>query len=133
MLQRQNPIVDPSVFRAYDIRGIVGQSLTNESVFLLGQALGSEALEKGEQAIAIGFDGRHSSPVLAEVLAEGILSTGCDVIDVGMVPTPILYYATFVTDTRSGVMITGSHNPPEYNGFKMVIQGETLAEARIQK
>jgi phosphomannomutase/phosphoglucomutase len=132
MLQRQNHLVDPSIFRAYDIRGIVGQSLTNEGVYLLGQALGTEALEKGEQALAIGFDGRHSSPVLAELLSEGILSTGCDVIDVGMVPTPVLYYSTFVLDTRSGVMITGSHNPPEYNGFKMVIRGETLAETRIQ-
>jgi len=124
--------IDHSIFRAYDIRGIVGQTLTLEGVYLIGQALGTEALEKGEQSLALGFDGRHSSPVLAEWLSEGILSTGCEVIDVGSIPTPLLYYATFVLDTRSGVMITGSHNPPEYNGLKIVIQGETLAEDRIQ-
>lgn len=124
--------IDPSIFRAYDIRGIVGQSLTPESYFLIGQALGSEALERGETQIAVGFDGRLSSPLLAEALGEGIVSTGCDVIDVGMVPTPILYYATFVLGTRSGVMVTGSHNPPEYNGCKMVLKGETLAEESIQ-
>lgn len=124
--------VDRSIFRAYDIRGIVGQELSHETVYWLGQALGSEVLEKGETALALGFDGRDSSPALAELLSEGVLSTGCDVIDLGMVPTPVLYYATFVLDTRSGVMITGSHNPPEYNGFKMMIHGETLAEDRIQ-
>jgi len=127
----QQNIIDPSIFRAYDIRGIVGKSLTYESFFLLGQALGSVALEKGEEQIAVGFDGRASSPLLAEALSEGILTTGCDVIDVGMVPTPLLYYATFVSSTRSGVMITGSHNPPEYNGCKMMIKGETLAESAI--
>jgi len=124
--------VDHSVFRAYDIRGIVGQTLTEELVYLIGQALGTEALEQGETAMAVGFDGRHSSPLLAEALSEGILSTGCDVIDVGMIPTPLLYFSTFISPSRSGVMITGSHNPPEYNGLKMVIQGETLAEDRIQ-
>lgn len=125
--------VDRSIFRAYDIRGIVGEGLSNETVFWLGQALGTEALEKGEKGIAVGFDGRLSSPALAEALCEGIISTGCDVMDIGMVPTPLLYYATQVLDTRSGVMITGSHNPPEYNGCKMVIKGETLAASSIQK
>lgn len=124
--------VDRAIFRAYDIRGIVEQSLTRASVRLIGQSIGSVALEKGEKRIAVGFDGRDSSPWLAEALSDGILSTGCDVIDVGMVPTPILYYATFVLDTRSGVMITGSHNPAEYNGLKIVINGVTLAEASIQ-
>jgi phosphomannomutase / phosphoglucomutase len=126
-------LIDHSIFRAYDIRGIVGQSLTPETVYLIGRAIGSEALERGETSIAVGFDGRTSSPLLAEALSEGIISTGCDVLDIGMVPTPILYFATHVVETRSGVMITGSHNPPEYNGFKIVINGETLAEADIQK
>ncbi|HVY54060.1 MAG TPA: phosphomannomutase/phosphoglucomutase [Gammaproteobacteria bacterium] len=125
--------LDSSIFRAYDIRGIVNQSLTLESVYLIGRAIGSQALEKNQNSIAVGFDGRISSPFLAEALCEGILSTGCDVLDVGMVPTPILYYATFALNTRSGVMITGSHNPPEYNGFKIVINGETLAEDSIQQ
>lgn len=131
MIQTSHSI-DRAIFRAYDIRGIVDQSLTNEVIYSLGRAIGTEVLEKAQQSIALGFDGRLSSPRLAEILAEGIISTGCDVIDVGMVPTPLLYYATQVLDTRSGVMITGSHNPPEYNGCKIVINGETLAESSIQ-
>lgn len=125
--------IDPSIFRAYDIRGIVEQSLTSEIAYLIGRAIGAEALEQGENSIAVGFDGRTSSPLMAEALSEGILSTGCDVFDIGMVPTPLLYYSTFVLKARSGVMITGSHNPPEYNGCKIVINGETLAEAGIQR
>jgi phosphomannomutase/phosphoglucomutase len=124
--------LDRSIFRAYDIRGIVDDSLTTEAVYGIGQAVASQALEKGEKALAVGFDGRLSSPHLAEVLCEGILSTGCDVFDIGMVPTPLLYYATFALETRSGIMITGSHNPVNYNGCKIVIQGKTLAEANIQ-
>jgi phosphomannomutase/phosphoglucomutase len=126
------PVVDASIFRAYDIRGIVGKTLTPESVYAIGQVLGSLALEQGEKRMALGRDGRFSGVALGKALCQGILSTGCDVIDVGMVPTPLLYYATFVLETRSGVMLTGSHNPPEYNGLKMVINGKTLAESAIQ-
>lgn len=133
MESNQEIFIDRSIFRAYDIRGLVSPSLTADVVYRLGQALGTEALEKGEKAMALGFDGRHSSPLLAEILAEGILSTGCDCLDLGCLATPILYFATFVLETRSGVMITGSHNPSEYNGFKMVLKGETLAEERIQE
>ncbi len=123
-------MINPSIFRAYDIRGIVNETLTEQTVYLLGQALGSTALEKGDKRIAVGRDGRLSGPLLSKALSDGILSTGCDVIDIGIVPTPLLYYTTFILESRSGVMLTGSHNPPEYNGLKMMINGETLAEIR---
>lgn len=123
--------VNPSIFRAYDIRGVVGETLTVESVYAIGRAIGSLALESGEKSIAIGRDGRLSGPMLVAALCEGVLSTGCDVINLGLVPTPVLYYATNVLATRSGVMLTGSHNPPDYNGLKIVINGKTLAEAGI--
>lgn len=124
--------IDPSIFRAYDIRGIVEKSLTVESVYAIGKAIGSLAVESGEKIIAVGRDGRLSGPTLMAALSDGILSTGCDVINVGVVPTPLLYYATNVFETRSGVMLTGSHNPPEYNGLKIVINGKTLAEEGIK-
>lgn len=124
--------IDQSMFRAYDIRGVVGDNLTEESVFKLGRAIGSLAIEKGEKSIAVGRDGRLSGPALSAALCKGILTTGCDVINLGVVPTPVLYYATYVLNTKSGVMLTGSHNPPEYNGLKMMVAGETLAEEVIQ-
>jgi len=125
--------VSPAIFRAYDIRGVVGENLTPEVVELIGRALGSEARSRGQQALCVGFDGRHSSPELADAAARGILSTGCDVIEVGRVPTPVLYFATYHLQTRSGVMITGSHNPANYNGLKMVLGEHTLASEDIQK
>ncbi|MEE2733626.1 MAG: phosphomannomutase/phosphoglucomutase [Pseudomonadota bacterium] len=124
--------VAPEIFRAYDIRGIVGDTLDQDVAYALGAAIASEAKEAGQEAILVARDGRHSSQELAESLADGIQSTGCDVIDLGMVPTPVLYYATKTQRTQSGVMVTGSHNPPEYNGFKIVINDETLAQDRIQ-
>lgn len=133
MLLEPNKVVDPSIFRTYDIRGVVGESLTEDSVFLIGKALGSFARDKGDDQLAIGRDGRLSSPVLSKALAAGILSSGCDVIDIGMVPTPLLYYATSVFNKHSGVMLTGSHNPPNYNGLKMVVRGVTIAEQDIQE
>ena len=123
--------IPASIFRAYDIRGIVGKTLTEEAVYLIGKALGSLVQDHGERQIVVARDGRHSGPVLAEILCQGILSVGCDVVDLGMVPTPLLYYATQQFDGHSGVMLTGSHNPPEYNGLKMVVAGETLAEEAI--
>lgn len=124
--------IHPSIFRAYDIRGIVGETLTEMAVYDLGRALGTLALSEGEKAIAVGRDGRLSGPMLMRALADGIVTTGCDVIDIGIVPTPLLYYATYVLNTASGVMVTGSHNPPEYNGLKMMVSGRTLAEEDIQ-
>ncbi len=120
------------IFKAYDIRGIVGKSLTSETVELIGKALGSEAKKRGGTTISIGRDGRLSGPEFAAALARGIQSTGINVIDIGMVATPMVYFAAFHFNTGSGVMITGSHNPPDYNGIKMVIQGETLALDAIQ-
>jgi len=121
------------IFRAYDIRGIVGKTLTNEVVYNIGRALGTDAKSLNIKTIVIGRDGRTSSPDLAEALAKGIAATGCNVLDLGMVPTPVLYFVTQHTEGRSGVMITGSHNPADYNGLKMVINGETLADERIQR
>ena len=122
----------PEIFKAYDIRGIVGRTLTPESVKAIGRAIGSEAKERGQRAIAVGRDGRLSGPELAAALAEGICAAGVDVIDIGAVATPLSYFAAFHLGTQSAVSVTGSHNPPDYNGFKMVLGGETLAGATIQ-
>jgi len=124
--------VPASIFRAYDIRGIVGKTLTPETVQLIGKALGSEAATRGETTIVVARDGRVSGPAMIEALKKGILETGRDVIDIGMVPTPTLYYAAMqIEGTSSGIMVTGSHNPPDYNGFKCVLAGETLHGAAI--
>ncbi|MFT3736052.1 MAG: phosphomannomutase/phosphoglucomutase [Rhodocyclaceae bacterium] len=120
------------IFKAYDIRGIVNKSLTNDTVRGIGQALGTEALKRGQKTIVIGYDGRLSGPRFAEALAAGITSTGIDVIDIGCVATPITYFAAYHLDANSCVSITGSHNPPEYNGLKMVLGGQTLYGAMIQ-
>jgi len=120
------------IFKAYDIRGIVGKTLTPEIVEAIGQAIGSEAIARQQSTIVIGRDGRLSGPALAEALARGIQKSGVDVIDVGQVATPMLYFATHQLQTDSGVMVTGSHNPPDYNGLKMVLGGETLAGETIQ-
>ena len=122
----------PEIFKAYDIRGIVDKTLTCEAVTLIGQALGSLALEQGQSSIIVGRDGRLSGPKLSNALAQGILASGCDVIDIGEVPTGLVYYATFKLDTQSGIVLTGSHNPPDYNGLKIVIAGETLSGEQIQ-
>jgi phosphomannomutase / phosphoglucomutase len=124
--------VAPEIFKAYDIRGVVDKQLTEEGVELIGRALGSEAKKRGGKEIVIGRDGRLSGPRLSAALARGIQSTGIDVIDVGVVATPMVYFAAYELNAGSGVMVTGSHNPPEYNGIKMVIQGTTLALDDIQ-
>ena len=119
------------IFRAYDIRGIVGKNLDEGVMEVLGLAIGSEALDNGQKSVVVGRDGRHSSPPLAQSLINGIRQTGCNVIDIGAAPTPVVYYATSVLDTQSGVVITGSHNPSDYNGIKIVIAGVTLHGDRI--
>ena len=126
-------VVPASIFRAYDIRGVVGKTLTPEIVYQIGRAFGTEAWQRGEQAIVVGRDGRLSSPEMADALIKGLCESGRDVIDLGMVPTPIVYFATHYLNARSAVMVTGSHNPADYNGFKMVLQGDTLTEAEIQQ
>lgn len=125
--------VPQSIFRAYDIRGIVGETLTPEIVLQIGLAIGSEAAKRGQATICVGYDGRLSSPELAEALISGLVKTGREVINIGQVPTPVLYFATHHLNTGSGVMITGSHNPANYNGFKMMLGGETLAGDDVQK
>ena len=120
------------IFKAYDIRGIVGKTLTAAVVRQVGQALGSLAAERDQTAIAVGRDGRLSGPELAGALAEGICAAGIDVVDIGCVPTPVTYFAAHQLGCNSCVSVTGSHNPPDYNGLKMVIAGETLAGDAIQ-
>ncbi len=120
------------VFKAYDIRGIVNQSLTADVVRQIGHALGSLAAEQGQSAIAVGRDGRLSGPALAAALIDGICAAGVDAIDVGCVPTPVTYFAAHELGCGSCVSVTGSHNPPDYNGLKMVIGGTTLALEAIQ-
>jgi phosphomannomutase / phosphoglucomutase len=120
------------IFRSYDIRGITTSNLTEEVVYWIGRAFAAEALDQGQKRTAVGRDGRHSSAPLRDALTRGLTEGGMNVLDIGEVPTPVLYFATHVLDTGTGVMITGSHNPPEYNGLKMMIGGVTLAEERIQ-
>jgi phosphomannomutase/phosphoglucomutase len=127
------PQLPASIFRAYDIRGVVGDTLTNETAYWVGRAVGSESLAQGEPNVSVGRDGRLSGPELVQHLIQGLVDSGCSVSDVGMVPTPVLYYAANVLAGKSGVMLTGSHNPPDYNGFKIVIAGDTLANEQIQR
>jgi phosphomannomutase/phosphoglucomutase len=124
--------IDPSIFRAYDIRGVVGKTLDAGVASLLGQAIGTLMREQGLREIVVGRDGRLSGPELAGALAEGLRKAGIDVIDLGAVPTPVVYFACWHYNTGSGVAVTGSHNPPDYNGFKIVIGGQTLSEDAIQ-
>lgn len=119
------------IFRAYDIRGIVGKTLDQGVARQVGQAIGSLAMEEDAGPVMVGRDGRHSGPDLVAGMIEGIASTGCDVVDVGAVPTGVLYYAAYEHGNGSGVMVTGSHNPPDYNGFKAMMGGKTLAGDRI--
>jgi phosphomannomutase/phosphoglucomutase len=124
--------VDPSIFRAYDVRGVVGKSLNKDVARALGQAIGTLMAEKGLREIVVGRDGRLSGPELAGALADGLRDASIDVIDIGAVTTPVVYYAAFHFNTGCGVAVTGSHNPPDYNGFKIVVGGHTLSEGAIQ-
>ncbi|MGY4876914.1 phosphomannomutase/phosphoglucomutase [Vreelandella aquamarina] len=121
-----------SIFRAYDIRGIVDDTLTEAGVEQIGQAIGSEAAQRGESTVVVARDGRLSGERLQSALIRGLTAAGQNVINIGMVPTPVLYFATHILEgTASGVMVTGSHNPPDYNGFKIVLGGETLSGEAI--
>src|SRR5262245_51591508 len=121
------------IFRAYDIRGIVGRTLTPEAVRAVGRALAELGRERGAPTFAVGRDGRHSGPELVAALVEGLTAGGADVIDIGMVPTPVVYFAAHHLGCHSAVAVTGSHNPPDYNGLKMVVGGNTLSGDEIQK
>ena len=121
-----------SIFRAYDIRGIVDDTLTEAGVEQIGQAIGSEAAARGESTLVVARDGRLSGERLQSALIRGLIAAGQNVVNIGMVPTPVLYFATHILEgTASGVMVTGSHNPPDYNGFKIVLGGETLSGEAI--
>jgi len=125
--------INPNIFREYDIRGIVDQDLTPEVVQILGRAMGTYFRRKGTRDVALGFDCRLSSPAFAQAMAIGLRSAGCDVTDLGTIPTPLLYFAGYYKEKGAGVMITGSHNPPEYNGFKMTLGHDTLYGEAIQE
>jgi phosphomannomutase/phosphoglucomutase len=124
--------VNPKIFREYDIRGIVGQDLDDPTVEILGRAMGTYFLGRGQSDVAVGRDVRLSSPGFARAIIRGLTSTGCDVADLGVVPTPLLYFTVYHRKMPAGVMITGSHNPPEHNGFKMMSGLETLYGKTIQ-
>lgn len=124
--------VPKEIFKAYDIRGIVGKTLTADIVEAIGQAIGSEAQARKQKSICVGYDGRLSGPELAAALSRGIRKAGIDVINLGLVATPVVYFAAHHLNTHCGVMVTGSHNPPDYNGLKMVLAGETLSGEVIQ-
>lgn len=125
------PTLPADIFRAYDIRGVVGDTLTAEYAYWIGRAIGSQSLAQGEPKVIVGRDGRLSGPELLQQLVQGLLDCGCEVTDIGMVPTPVVYFAANVLEGRSAVMLTGSHNPPDYNGFKIIIAGDTLANEQI--
>ena len=124
--------IAPEIFKAYDIRGIVDRTLTEEVAETVGRGLATLGARKGVRKFVIGRDGRLSGPRLSAALARGLTAGGMDVIDIGVVATPMVYFATHHFQTGSGVMVTGSHNPPEYNGLKMMVAGETLAAESIQ-
>ncbi len=117
----------PEIFRAYDIRGVVGESLTEVGVYQIGRAIGTLVRRAGCSEVVVGRDGRLSGSALSDALVRGLAATGCGVIDVGMVPTPVVYFASHEFNTGCGVAVTGSHNPPNYNGLKIVVAGKTLS------
>jgi phosphomannomutase/phosphoglucomutase len=125
--------VNPRIFRQYDVRGIVDEDLTDDVVRKLGRGYGAYMLDLGHTQVSVGHDARVSSPRFRDALIKGILSTGLNVVDVGLVPTPTLYFSLFHLDVQGGVMITGSHNPPEFNGFKLAVGHATLYGPEIQK
>lgn len=126
------PTLPEEIFKAYDIRGIVGETLTVENILFIGHAIGSEAKARGLDSIVFARDGRLSGPELGKTLVRGLMASGMKVIDIGMLPTPTLYYAAAELSNGTGVMLTGSHNPSNYNGIKMVLGGDTLAGDVIQ-
>ena len=123
---------DPTILREYDIRGIVGETLSDDDARAIGRGFASMLRARGGHRVALGFDGRLSSPRLHDAVAEGLCAAGVDVTSVGMGPTPMLYFASHVLDVDGGIMITGSHNPPDYNGFKMVMLGKSFFGDDIQ-
>ena len=126
------PSIPAEIFRAYDIRGIYDDQLDERNILLIGQAIGSEAMEAGIETLIVGRDGRLSSPSLCEHLVAGVKASGCNIVDLGTVPTPLVYFATHRTEWDSGIMLTASHNPATYNGIKIVFKRSCLADNQIQ-
>ncbi len=127
-------IFHPTVLREYDIRGIIGETLGADDARAIGRGFGTLLARDGGKVAAVGYDGRLSSPMLEEALVEGLNLSGIDVVRVGMGPTPMLYYAeASAEDVEGGIQITGSHNPANYNGFKMVFRGRPFFGADIQE
>jgi phosphomannomutase len=126
-------MLDPTIFREYDVRGIVGKSLTVDGIRLIGQAFGTLLREAGGRTVAVGYDGRLSSPELSAALSEGLTSTGATVRRIGLGPSPMLYFATYHLGTDAGMMVTGSHNPPDYNGIKMMLKNKPFFGDDIQR
>ncbi len=124
--------LNDNIFRANDIRGVAFEDLSQDVVFALGKALGTESIDRKQDDFIIGRDGRVSSPQLFEWLSEGVLSTGCNVTDIGIVPSPVFYHSTFNLNSSSGVVITGSHNPADYNGFKILFNNNSTSSQEIQ-
>ncbi|MGB3346581.1 MAG: phosphomannomutase/phosphoglucomutase [Candidatus Humimicrobiia bacterium] len=125
--------INPQIFREYDIRGIVGKDLTAEVVKMLGKSFGTYMISKGGNKVSVGRDNRLSSPKFKSALIGGILSTGCDVIDIGLVPTPVMYFSLFNLDVDGGIVVTGSHNPPNFNGFKLAVGKTTIYGDQIKE
>lgn len=125
--------MDQNIFREYDIRGVVGEQLTEETVGIIGAAIGRFFQQNGARTVALGYDARESSPVFSRLLTEGFNAAGVEVVSVGMVPTPVLYHTVFTKDVDGGVMITGSHNPADHNGFKICLGKQTLFGSQIQE
>ena len=124
--------INAEIFRQYDIRGVVDKDLTLETVELLGKGIGTYFRTNDRKEVALGRDCRLSSPRFSEALSKGLLSTGCRITDLGIIPTPLLYFTMYTKNMEAGVIITGSHNPPDYNGFKMMAGKETLYGEAIQ-
>lgn len=132
-MQGPSQLLPPHIFRAYDIRGQADGELGDTAIDLIGRAIGTLAAEKNEAALVVGCDGRQSSPRIKQALIQALLGTGRQVIDIGVVPTPLLYYATRKLDTASGVMVTGSHNPAADNGLKIVLKNHSIAGGLVQR
>src|SRR5215469_4069452 len=133
MRTAEGHVFDPTILREYDIRGVVGQTLHEADAYAIGRSFGSIVAEKGGKRVAVGCDGRLSSPALERALVNGLIASGVDVVRVGLGPTPMLYFASHTLDVAGGIMVTGSHNPPTHNGFKLVLDHKSFFGADIQR
>jgi len=132
MFKGESMPINPQIFREYDIRGVVNKDLTPDIVRTLGQGFGTHMAQSGRRDLVVGRDGRLSSKAFAEALIEGLLSTGCNIVNIGLCPTPVYYFSVFHLDKEGGMVVTGSHNPPEFNGFKVSVGKSTIFGKEIQ-